>query len=223
MDFLIYVFFVTAGYLGWLILLSGSLSISLNPKGSSWVGGVTQIMLIISSFFIFSQTTILTVSPKADVPLELSDNLALPVQDYNRTISLLELSLQFLKLLLFEEMPRIGMYFLALYASVRVFSTKTAIFASLVLSSIFFGLIHRFDLYLLIQIAFVGAALTLIGLKYGVLVSTLLHVALNHFKIGLIFPGLTAGANIFLGMTFNIIWVYVLWRYLFWPRSGKAE
>jgi len=223
MDFLIYVFFVVAGYLGWLILFSDSFPISLNPRGSSRVGGIAQILLIVFSFFVLSQTTIFAASPKAEIPSELSHHMALPVQDLNRTFNLLELSLKFLKLLLFEEIPRIGLYFLALYASIRVLSNNIAIFASLALSSICFALMHKFDLYLHIDTAFVGAALTLIGLKYGVLISTLLHVALNHFKIGLIFPGLTDGASIFLGMAFNTIWLYVLWRYLFWSGIRKAD
>ncbi len=221
MDIVLYGIFVIVGYLGWLVCWSDSLEDLPKPKSFFQIGSLANFLLVAVSFFVMGQTTIFAASVNANLYSEVSPPLALPVLDMNRSASILELTLRFLKLLLFEDMPRIGIYLLALYVSTKFFSPSTSVFISLVLSSFCFALIHGFDLSLTIQAAFVGAILTLVGLRHGVAMSAFLHVALNHFKIGVFFPGFAAGTNIFLGIFLNSIWVYVLWSSLFWPKLRR--
>jgi hypothetical protein len=220
---LIYTAFLLVGYLGWLVLFSDSFNLVVKPKCIPHMKNFRQLLVLVATFMVVSQTTIFAVFIASPVPIEHQFPWVLPVTDINRFISPIELFLQFLRLLFLEEIPRIGLWLLFAYLLRNITPFHVNLGVALLFSSVWFAMIHDFPTILLISAVFVGACLTLIALKHGLVVSALLHTLLNHHKLGLFFPHFPPLLTILLVLVLNSLMLIVLWRYLFSSAYMKEE
>lgn len=125
-------------------------------------------------------------------------DLFFPILNSARHSSIVDLIKNYLWVLVVEDAPRYGFFWLLYH---RPFARKPiGLVVAALLSSIPFVLLHQFSKgELILMTLLVGLLLNATALRFGVLVCSIFHVAINHYSAGVFFPCLGEG-NVLLAL-----------------------
>jgi hypothetical protein len=207
--------FFVFGYVGWLTLFSGrfrrrpriALLDSMSSVRAWLILGMVYILLGLSMLWItlgFTDTERLSLPQPAP--------LLLPVADAEKLASVSDALRNFLQLIFVEEIPRVGLLILGIYLLGRLLPFRAVLWLALGVSSGWFALMHpQFPLQFLVMAGLIGAVLSLVALRNGLIISGLLHLLINHFKIGFFAPGLPQEIYAVAGYALLIAVLLIIW------------